>query len=400
MIDWACILPDSGSAAMLDLQQALQQRKQQSLYRCRLTLATPQSVRVRIDGKTYLSFCSNDYLGLANHADIIQAFKDGLDRFGAGSGAAHLITGHSVAHQELEEQLAAFVGRPRALLFSTGYMANLGVMDALLQQQDCTIEDRLNHTSLLDGARLCGARLLRYRHNDMASLKRRLQQVEKYPQRLLATDAVFSMGGDSADLAAMQAAAQSSDSWLLVDDAHGFGVLGHQGRGSCDAQLSQSGIAIADNTILMATLGKACGMAGAFVAASEDVIETLIQSARTYIYTTATPPAQAWATSKALQLVQQADEQRTRLTELITHFRRGAQAHDLPLMPSATPIQPLLVGSAEMAMQWSERLRTKGILITAIRPPTVPQGKARLRITLSAQHTLEDVDQLLDGLST
>ena len=378
---------------MQDLALALNSRKQQQLYRSRQTLHSPQGVVVRVDGRDYLSFCSNDYLGLASHPELIAAFKEGADRFGVGSGAAHLVSGHGVAHQQLEEELAEFVGRPRALLFSTGYMANLGVIAALCGRRDAVFEDRLNHASLLDAASVSGARLRRYPHADAEALGRKLGASE-VQQRLIATDAVFSMDGDCAPLKELHALAIEHDAWLLADDAHGFGVLGPQGRGRVFEQLGQGD----DRVILMGTLGKALGTGGAFVAGSEDVIETLIQQARTYIYTTASPPALAWATRRALQLVRDGDALREQLSAHIEYFRACADELGLPLMASTTAIQPLLTGSAKRALELSARLREAGILVTAIRPPTVPQGAARLRITLSASHALTQIDQLLDAL--
>jgi len=379
---------------MQDLAAALSARKQQHLYRARQTLDGPQGVVVSIDGRDYLSFCSNDYLGLANHPQLIAAFKEGVDRFGVGSGAAHLITGHSYAHQALEEELAAFVGRPRALLFSTGYMANLGVVTALTGRGDEIFEDRLNHASLIDAAALSAAKLVRYPHNDMQALQQKLS-ASRAGQRLIATDGVFSMDGDCARLVPMQALARQSDAWLLVDDAHGFGVLGEQGQGWCFDQLGSG----ADNLVLMATLGKALGTGGAFVAGSEALIETLIQQARTFIYTTAAPPALAWATRAALRLVQAGDGLRERLLRNIDYFRRGAAELDVPLMASETAIQPVVVGDAGAAVALSAALRQRGLLVTAIRPPTVPQGASRLRVTLSASHSIEQLDRLLGALA-
>ncbi len=381
---------------MRDLSAALQERKARHLYRQRQTVETPQAVHLRVDGRDCLSFCSNDYLGLATHPEVVRAFGEGLERFGAGSGAAHLITGHSCAHEALEEELADFVGRPRALLFSTGYMANLGVISALTGRGDTVFEDRLNHASLLDGARLSGARLVRYRHAAPDALASKLENSPARGERLIATDAVFSMDGDRADLGALYRLAVQHDSWLLVDDAHGFGVLGEGGRGWFADQLGNAG----PQAVLMATLGKACGTFGAFVAGSEALIETLIQAARTYIYTTAPPPALAWATRTALRVLQRSDERRGKLRSLVERFRSGAAQLDLPLMPSSTPIQPLVAGAASRALALSRALRERGMLVTAIRPPTVPEGSARLRITFSAGHEEADVDRLLDALHT
>ena len=379
---------------MKDLSATLQVRRDSSLYRTRQILDGPQGVNVRIDGREYLSFCSNDYLGLANHSAVVTAFHRGLDKYGAGSGAAHLISGHSRAHHELEEALADFVQRPRALLFSTGYMANLGVLAALAGRGNQVFEDRCNHASLLDGARLSGARLLRYRHADAADLAQRLAAISGADSSLVATDGVFSMDGDIAPLPALAQTAAAYAAWLLVDDAHGLGVIGPQGRGS----LAASGLGMREVPILVGTLGKAFGTFGAFVAGSNDLIETLIQEARTWIYTTASPPAVAMATLAALRLVEADDWRRAHLRLLVRRFRAGAAELGLELGDSATPIQPVLAGTAEAALRWSAELREAGILITAIRPPTVPEGTSRLRITFSASHSEAQVERLLEVL--
>jgi 8-amino-7-oxononanoate synthase len=378
---------------MKKLSAALQTRRANSLYRTRQTLDGPQGVCIRLDGREYLSFCSNDYLGLANHPDVVAAFHQGLDRFGAGSGAAHLITGHSRAHHELEAALADFVRRPRALLFSTGYMANLGVIAALTGRGKQIYEDRGNHASLLDGARLSGARLVRYRHADATDLARRLASAQG-ADSLVATDGVFSMDGDIAPLTALADAAAAHAAWLLVDDAHGLGVVGPQGRGS----LAACGLGMEQVPIMMGTLGKAFGTFGAFVAGGEELVETLIQEARPWIYTTAPPPAIAVATLAALRLVESEDWRRAHLSRLVRRFRTGAAQLGLVLCDSATPIQPVIAGTAEAALRWSAALREAGILITPIRPPTVPEGTARLRITFSATHSEAQVDRLLDAL--
>jgi 8-amino-7-oxononanoate synthase len=380
---------------MRDLRAQLQARRASHLYRGRQILDSPQGVEVRSGGRTWLSFCSNDYLGLANHPEVIAAFHRGLDEFGAGSGAAHLITGHSRPHHDLEEELAGFVQRPRALLFSTGYMANLGVISALLGHGDRVFGDYLNHASLLDAARLSGARLIRYRHADVADVAQRLAAAPG-GEFLVATDAVFSMDGTLAPLNRLAEVAARHAAWLLVDDAHGMGVLGPGGRGT----LADCGLDSGQVPVLMATLGKAFGTFGAFVAGSEDLIETLIQEARTYIYTTAPPPAMASATRVALQLVQKETWRREQLHHLVRRFRAGAGQLGLDLPASETPIQPLLAGDAETALQMSTALRERGILVTAIRPPTVPQGSARLRITFSAAHSEAQVDRLLDALES
>jgi 8-amino-7-oxononanoate synthase len=378
---------------MKDLATALDVRRSHALYRHRQVLDGPQGVEVRIEGRPYLSFCSNDYLGLANHPEVVAAFHRGLDQYGAGSGAAHLISGHSRAHHALEEELAEFVGRPRALLFSTGYMANLGVVSALLGHGDRVFEDQINHASLLDGARLSGARLIRYRHGDCTALAQRLADAPT-GEYLVATDGVFSMDGDLAPLPGLAELATVCKAWLLVDDAHGLGVIGPGGRGTA----AHYGLDHAQVPILMGTLGKAFGTFGAFVAGSEALVETLIQEARTYMYTTATPPAAAAATRAALQLVQKQDWRRDQLQTLVRRFREGAAQLGLELADSPTPIQPLIVGEAVAALHLTEALRARGILTVAIRPPTVPPGSARLRITFSAAHSVAQVDRLLDAL--
>ena len=378
---------------MKNLSEQLRARRDNHLYRSRLVVEGPQGVTVHVDGSDYLSFCSNDYLGLANHPDVVAAFHKGVDEFGCGSGAAHLITGHSRAHHALEEELADFVRRPRALLFSTGYSANLGVMSSLLGRGDRVFGDRLNHASLLDAARLSGARLIRYPHNDQAELGARLAAAPVC-ETLVATDGVFSMDGDIAPLAQLSAMARHHDAWLLVDDAHGLGVLGPQGRGS----VAQAGLGVDEVPILMGTLGKAFGTFGAFVAGDEDLIETLIQQARTYIYTTAPPPAVACAARAALLRVREDDWRREHLQLLVKRFRSGARQLGLPLYDSETAIQPLMVAAADRALNLSERLREQGILISAIRPPTVAAGSSRLRITFSAAHSEAQVDRLLAAL--
>lgn len=378
---------------MKDLSAALGEREAEGLYRRRQVIEGPQGVNVRMDGREYLSFCSNDYLGLANHPEVAAAFRAGLDAYGTGSGAAHLISGHSRAHHVLEEELADFVQRPRALLFSTGYMANLGVLAVLTGRGARVFEDRSNHASLLDGARLGGARLVRYRHNDTADLAHRLQAAPA-GEYLIATDGVFSMDGDLAPVADLAGIAARHAAWLMVDDAHGLGVIGPGGRGT----LAQAGLDMTQVPVLMGTLGKACGTFGAFVAGSDELIETLIQEARTYIYTTAPPPALAQATRTALRLLREGDGRREHLQLLVQRFRRGAAQLGLHLPESLTPIQPLIIGDADAAVRLSAALRERGMLISAIRPPTVPPGTARLRITFSAAHSEEQVDRLLDAL--
>lgn len=353
-----------------------------------------EPTRVRVEGRECINFCSNDYLGLATHAEVRRAMCVAAGLYGAGSGAAHLVTGHSPEHHALEEALAEFVERPRALLFSTGYMANLGVASALLSRGDAVFEDRLNHASLLDAGLSSGARFMRYAHNDAANLQIRLGKTGAR-RKLVLTDGVFSMDGDCAPLAELARVCQSSGAHLMVDDAHGFGVLGAHGQGSVHAL----GLSLQQAPVYMATLGKAVGVAGAFVAGSEDLIETLIQKARTYIYTTAMPPAVAAATRAAVRLVQRESWRREQLQHHIKRFRSGALQLGLQLMESSTAIQPIVLGEAAQALAASEALFARGLLVAAIRPPTVPAGTARLRVTLSAAHSDTQVDQLLEALS-
>jgi 8-amino-7-oxononanoate synthase len=380
------------------LQSALNERREQNLYRMRKVIDSAQGAEVIVDGKRYLNFCNNDYLGLANHPDIVSAFKNAADEFGVGSGASHLVCGHSALHHRLEEQLAEFTGRPRALLFSTGYMANLGVINALLGNGDHIFEDKLNHASLLDAGLLSGARFQRFLHNDIDNLETRLartQADEGDGRKLIAVDGVFSMDGDCAPLPELAQLAQKHNAWLMVDDAHGIGVLGKNGGGCAE----HFGLDINQLPILMGTLGKAFGTFGAFVAGSEALIETLIQFSRTYIYTTALPPAVAAATSKSLEIVQRETWRREHLQDLIAQFRRGAEQIGLRLFSSNTAIQPLLIGAADEAMRWSNALAERGFWISAIRPPTVPANSSRLRITLSAAHSEKQIEQLLDALA-
>ena len=382
----------AGASASLGADLAA--RAAAGLYRGRRVLEGPQATTVRVDGRELLAFCSNDYLGLANDPRVIGALQQGAARYGAGSGASHLVSGHSRAHHELEEALAEFTGRPRALLFSGGYAANLGVISALLGRGDAVFQDRLNHASLLDGGLLSGARLQRFLHNDASSLEARLAR-SPARRKLVAVDGVFSMDGDEAPLAALAAVCARHDALLYVDDAHGFGVLGERGAGTLEKQ----GMGSAGVPLLMATLGKALGVAGAFVAGSEELIETLIQFARTYIYTTAMPPALAVAAAESLRIVREEPWRRAHLQELIGRFRAGASALGLQLLPSQTAIQPLLLGDAATALRWSEQLLARGLLVPAIRPPTVPRGQSRLRVTLSAAHTVAEVERLLQALA-
>lgn len=375
------------------LAPLLAERRAAHLYRTRKTLQSPQTPEVIVDGKKYLAFCSNDYLGLANHPKVINALAESAKQFGVGSGASHLVAGHSSEHHALEEELAAFTGRDRALLFSTGYMANMGAITALVGQGDAVFEDRLNHASLLDAGLLSGARFQRFLHNDLNNLQARLDKTEA-ARKLIVVDGVFSMDGDCAPLPELAAVAQKNNAWLMVDDAHGFGCLGKTGAGCAE----HFGLTQDQLPILMGTLGKAVGSFGAFIAGSEALIESLIQFARPYIYTTAMPPAVAAATRASLRLIQTEYWRREHLNQLIAHFRRGAFAMGLQLMDSFSPIQPIVIGDEAKTLAIAEQLAERGILIVAIRPPTVPVGGSRLRITFSAQHTFAQVDQLLGVL--
>lgn len=376
------------------LPSALADLDAQGLRRSRRVLDTPQGARVRVDGRDYLSFSSNDYLGLANHPAIAAAVREAVETAGVGAGAAHLLTGHHRLHHELEVELAAFVGLPGALLFSTGYMASLGVVPALLDRHGEVFEDRLNHASLVDAAVLSRAKLTRYPHLDLAALERQLA-ASTAQVKLIASDTVFSMDGDIAHVADLMALAERHDAWIYLDDAHGFGVLGEEGRGA----LSTLPLPIAHSRLIyLATLGKAAGVAGAFVAGSRDLVEWLVNRARTYIYTTAQPPLLAAGVSASLKRIAGETWRRERLHDLVARLKAGVEGLPWQLMPSETPIQPLVVGSNAEALRLAEGLKARGILIPAIRPPTVPQGSARLRISLSAAHELEDVDTLVAAL--
>ena len=376
----------------LELHKELDERNALGLLRQRRLLQSPQAPHIVVDGKSYLSFSSNDYLGLANHPRLVAALQQGAQRHGVGAGAAHLVSGHGEIHHQLELDLAALVGKPAALLFSTGYMANLGVVQALAGRGDTVFADKFNHASLNDAMRLSRAAVKRYRHNDMSHLAEFLAQTES-GRKLVITDAVFSMDGDMAPLPELLALCEQHDAWLLVDDAHGFGVLGSQGRGS----LAHFGLD-SPRIIYMATLGKAAGVFGAFVAAEQVVIDTLINHARSYVYTTAMPPALASALLESLRELKASDGLRAHLQLLAARLRSGLHGLPWSLMPSATAIQPLLAGGNQAASTLSGQLRDQGIWVVAIRPPTVPQGTARLRITLSAAHRMEDVNRLIDTL--
>lgn len=363
------------------------------LTRRRRVLAAPCGPHAVVDGRPMLAFTSNDYLGLANHPDIAAALAAGAQQWGAGSGASHLVSGHLLPHEALEAQLAAFVGFPRALTFSTGYLANLAIVPTLAGRGDAVFADKLNHASLIDAVQLGRADSHRYPHNDLATLARQLA-ASQAPVKLIVTDAVFSMDGDLAPLPELFELAERHDAWLVVDDAHGFGVLGPQGRGS----LAHCGVPYHPRLLLMGTLGKAAGVGGAFVAGSETAIEYLIQRARSYIFTTATPPAVACALSKSLEIIAAGDDLRAHLMRRIAQLREGLAGLPWQLLPSPTAIQPLVVGDNQAALELSQALAERGLWVPAIRPPTVPKGTARLRISLSAAHSEADVAQLVTAL--
>ena len=371
----------------------LTERKARGLYRIRCAKETAQGPEIAIEGRRYLNFSSNDYLGLTDHPRLKQALQRGLDHYGLGSGASHLISGYTRSHRCLEEELAAFVQRPRALIFSTGYMANLGVVSALAGRGDTLIEDRLNHASLVDAAVLSRARLKRYPHGDVEALARLLPTVG-HGQTYVLTEGVFSMDGDLAPLPAIASVCKHHHAVLMVDDAHGFGVLGLSGEGS----LGHFGLGLEEVPVLMGTFGKALGVFGAFVAGSEALIEALIQRARSYIYTTALPPALAEAIREAVAIVRTERWRCERLRELIRYFKEGARLLGLSLKPSDTAIQPLILGDTAAALHAAKQLQARGVYVAPIRPPTVPRGTARLRISLTAAHTHDQVDRLLEAL--
>ncbi len=374
------------------LNDSLKLLSEKNLYRSRRVIDSAQGTEIIIDGKKILNFCSNDYLGLANHPQVIAAFKQAVDKYGVGSGSAHLICGHSTAHHALEEELAAFTQRERALLFSTGYMANMGVISALVGKGDSVLEDKLNHASLLDGGLLSGATFKRYLHGDDENLDLKLKTCTG--KTLIVSDGVFSMDGDLAPLPELITVANQQQAGLMIDDAHGFGVLGKTGGGVVEYFACNQN----DVPILVGTFGKSFGTAGAFVAGSEELIEFLIQKSRPFIYTTAMPAAIAQATRASLELVIKENWRREKLTALVQQFRQGATQLGLKLMDSQTPIQPIMCGDSQQAVQLSQNLFQQGFLVSAIRPPTVPQGKARLRFTFSANHTDADVVLLLQAL--
>jgi 8-amino-7-oxononanoate synthase len=376
-----------------ELRGQLAALRKDGLERRRRTLQAPCGPLARVDGRDLVSFCSNDYLGLANDPALIAAACAGAQDWGVGSGASHLVSGHLEPHQALERRLAAFTGFPRALLFSTGYLANLGIVPALVGRGDAVFADRLNHASLIDAVQLARADSQRYAHGDLAALERLLAG-SKARRKLILSDAVFSMDGDLAPLPGLLELAERYDAWLLVDDAHGFGVLGAQGRGS----LSHFALPASPRILYMGTLGKAAGAAGAFVAASEIVIEWLVQRARTYIFTTGASPVMASALLASVDLIEQGDARRVHLKQLAAQLQAGLADTRWRLLPSPTAIQPLLIGDNFETLRVADALFADGLWVPAIRPPTVPKGSARLRISLSAAHSAAQVARLVEAL--
>ena len=375
------------------LAQQLAELERRGLRRSRLVRQSPQGPRIVVNGQEILAFCSNDYLGLANHPRIVEAAIEAASRYGVGEGASHLLSGHSAVHERLEAKLAEFMQMPRALLFSTGYQANIGAVTALAGPEDAIFSDALNHASLIDGVRLSRARVVRYPHVDLEFLSGALLAESSARTRLIVTDGVFSMDGDIAPLPAMLDLCERHDAWLLVDDAHAFGVIGPEGRGSPAYFALRS-----PRLVYVGTLGKAAGVAGAFVAGAAEVVETVLQRARTYIYTTAAPAMLAAAVETSLQLIREDEWRRERLRELIATLKRELRGSPGALASSDTPIQPLVLGGNSEAVRASAALRERGILVPAIRPPTVPEGTARLRISLSAAHSEQEVLRLAAAL--
>ena len=375
-----------------NLASQLAELDAQKLLRTRRVVASSQGTQLLVDGKSYLSFCSNDYLGLANHPELAEALIRGAREYGVGAAASHLISGHMAPHDALEIALAKFVGLPRALYFSNGYMANTGVIPALVNRGDGIFSDALNHACIIDGARLSKAEVQIYPHADVGELAR-LLEASGTARKLVVSDAVFSMDGDIAPVAELVALCERFDAWLLLDDAHGFGVLGANGRGVLEHFDIHS-----PNVIYMGTLGKAAGVSGAFVAGQPDVIDWLVQRARTYVFSTASAPALAVALLESLQIIAQETWRREQLQTLATRLREGLSGLPWTLLPSQTAIQALIIGDNAAALNVMARLQEMGIWAPAIRPPTVPAGTARLRISLSAAHTVSDIDRLVEGL--
>ena len=375
------------------LQDQRKLRQAQGRIRVRRSVGRRDGVRLEVGGRWLTGFCSNDYLGLSQQFEVVAALQDAAGREGAGSTASHLVCGHHALHEQLEREMADWLGYPRALLFDSGFMANLAVQQALLSEDsDVCVQDRLNHASLLDATRLAGCRLRRYPHLDSEGAMRQLKNATD-GAAMLATDGVFSMDGDLAPLRSLSLVARMQEALFYVDDAHGVGVVGEHGRGC----VADAGLGVAEVPLQLATLGKALGGHGAVVLGEENLVQHLAETARPYIYTTALPPAQAAASLAAVKLARRDHWRREKLAELIAAFRDGARRNGLELMPSETPIQPLLCGDEARVMALGAALEQSGFLVGAIRPPTVPEGKARLRITLSALHTLEQVRALVEA---
>lgn len=390
-------MPETSSSLLEgSLDAELQELAAAGLRRQRRILDSPCGRIATVDGRELLNFASNDYLGLAGDAGLARALADGAVTWGAGSGASHLVAGHLQPHADLEAALAEFTGFPAALTFSTGYLANLAVTPTLAGRGDAVFADKLNHASLIDAMQLAkanGADVHRYPHNDLPALER-LLAASNVRRKVIVTDAVFSMDGDLAPLPGLFALAERFDAWLVIDDAHGFGVLGAKGRGS----LAHFNLPAAPRILLMGTLGKAAGVGGAFVAGSTRAIDYLLNKGRSYIFTTATPPAIACALLASLRRIEDGSALRQQLNANIARLRDGAR--DLPwtLPASMTAIQPLIVGDNQAALDLAQALWARGLWVPAIRPPTVPRGTARLRISVSAAHTADDIDRLVAAL--
>ena len=372
---------------MKNLATELDKLKQDNLFRSRRVLSSAQQIEPTVDGKKVLSFCSNDYLGLANHPKIIGSFNHATKKYGLGSGASHLITGHHKCHAALEKELAEFLNVEKVLLFSTGYMANLGVISAIASRSSTIFADKLNHASLNDAAILSRSKIKRYEHRNTQQLTSLLSQSESVSKFIL-SDGVFSMDGTVAEIENLQQLADIHNARLLIDDAHGIGVLGKNSKGSTEGKLNE-------NTILVGTLGKAFGTFGAFVAAKENIIEWIIQRANSYIYTTALPPAIAEATRTSLQIIKNESWRSEALLELVDYFKNVCVQNGISISESNTPIQPIMLGSSKHALNVSKQLLRLGILVPAIRPPTVPENTARLRVSLCSLHSKAQIDQLI-----
>jgi 8-amino-7-oxononanoate synthase len=380
------------------LQNELNQRETDGLLRQRRLLDSPQAENIVANGAQYLSFCSNDYLGLANHPKLIAAMQAAAGDSGVGSGASNLITGHHRYHDELEKKLAKFVDMPAALVFSTGYMANIGVLGALVGRGDAIFADKLNHACLNDGSYYSLAEFNRFAHNDVAALEKLLKR-STAKRKIIAADAVFSMDGDIAPIPDYLRLCEQYDAYLYMDDAHGFGVLGEHGKGSLSHFQITENMPRSPRIIMMATLGKAAGVAGAFVAGEQVVIDYLIQTAKSYVYSTPAPPALSATLIESVNLIENGDDLRAHLQHLIATLKQNLDLKKWQLMPSVTAVQPLLVGNNYEAVSLSEHLQKRGILVPAIRPPTVPVNTARLRISLSAAHSKNDVLKLAEMLN-